>query len=586
MLIELKCSYVLSVPGFNMIRSAEREMRGGVAVLVSNEIWHFVCDVDSRRDQVWFRLSCVPEWKFGACYVPPADSLYFSPQSFSDVQEQASSNDKVLLIGDFNGRMPNLSMFDDVARGVEYGINVDNGSNAHGRELANICKWSKLYPVNHVTYDGKHLAGGLTFRKRMRWISQLDWCLCSFDVLSRIREFSVLDSSPLLGDHAALAVTVEVPGPGIDLTLNRARLLHSYPEPKLNLTRKPVSFGSINQENYREESFPNLEEWWREQEYQLNRWLPERSTEAVFNFCCNVTDTIYRACQKARQRAPQPQSDVGEHQVALSAHSRWGKLLNLRDPKTIWKAINWRGEFELPGDIKDGPSDEEFTSHFGNLLGPTEGRDIDAPTVNMYVPVLDDPITMNEVVAEVKRLKSCKAAGTDGVPPGALKLLPSEWLGVICALFNVVFSHGYPAQWSRAKMFTIFKKGNKYDANNYRGISIQVALAKLYEAVLNRRFCLWFKPDLEQAGGQEGRGCPEQLLTLRLLIDYARKAKQSLYIMYIDYVKAYDQVDRNLLLRLLASKGCGNKFLKAIANSFKHTVNVLGSESFPFVPRC
>ena len=105
-------------------------------------------------------------------------------------------------------------------------------------------------------------------------------------------------------------------------------------------------------------------------------------------------------------------------------------------------------------------------------------------------------------------------------------------------------------------------------------------MAKLYEAILNKRFCTWFKPDLEQAGGQEGRGCPEQLLTIRLLVDYARKTKQSLYIMFIDYVKAYDQVDRNLLLRMLASKGCGRNFLRAIANSFRETVNVIGSESF------
>ena len=40
-LIEIKCSYALSVPGFNVIRSAEREMRGGVAVLISNAIWRY-----------------------------------------------------------------------------------------------------------------------------------------------------------------------------------------------------------------------------------------------------------------------------------------------------------------------------------------------------------------------------------------------------------------------------------------------------------------------------------------------------------------------------------------------------------------
>ena len=35
-LIELKCRYVISVPGFNVLRSAGKEARGGVAVLISN----------------------------------------------------------------------------------------------------------------------------------------------------------------------------------------------------------------------------------------------------------------------------------------------------------------------------------------------------------------------------------------------------------------------------------------------------------------------------------------------------------------------------------------------------------------------
>ena len=74
----------------------------------------------------------------------------------------------------------------------------------------------------------------------------------------------------------------------------------------------------------------------------------------------------------------------------------------------------------------------------------------------MYVPVLDDPITVHEVVTEVQYLKSNKAAGTDGVPPGALKLLSVDWLSIICSLFNMVFSVGYPVQWSFAKLFTIF----------------------------------------------------------------------------------------------------------------------------------
>eukprot|EP00918_Siedleckia_nematoides_P036055 GHVU01078411.1.p1 GENE.GHVU01078411.1~~GHVU01078411.1.p1 ORF type:complete len:109 (+),score=4.88 GHVU01078411.1:973-1299(+) len=98
--------------------------------------------------------------------------------------------------------------------------------------------------------------------------------------------------------------------------------------------------------------------------------------------------------------------------------------------------------------------------------------------------------------------------------------------------FNIHF--GYPLQWTLAKMFTIYKKGPKHIPGNYRGISVMVALSKLYDSVLNKRLTLWFKPDQEQAGACQGRGCAEQLLILRLLIDLAKKTRKKLYIAFID----------------------------------------------------
>ena len=87
-------------------------------------------------------------------------------------------------------------------------------------------------------------------------------------------------------------------------------------------------------------------------------------------------------------------------------------------------------------------------------------------------------------------------------------------------------------------------------------------------------------PNIEQAGAQRGRGCIEQILTIRLLIDLARKKGLTLYIAFIDYVKAYDKINRNLLLTMLAAKGCGDRFLKAIGNSLKESRNLLGEASF------
>ena len=82
----------------------------------------------------------------------------------------------------------------------------------------------------------------------------------------------------------------------------------------------------------------------------------------------------------------------------------------------------------------------------------------------------------------------------------------------------------------------------------------------------------WYKLSPEQAGGQKGRGCEEQIVTLRLLLDVARKTRKNLYIAFIDYEKAYDKVDRQKLLEKLKCAGCGSQFLAALAESIRNTV--------------
>ena len=58
------------------------------------------------------------------------------------------------------------------------------------------------------------------------------------------------------------------------------------------------------------------------------------------------------------------------------------------------------------------------------------------------------------------------------------------------------------------------------------------SLAKIYDYVLCNRLSKWFVPDREQAAAQPGRGCLEQITSLRLLIDFAVKKNQTLYCLY------------------------------------------------------
>ena len=138
---------------------------------------------------------------------------------------------------------------------------------------------------------------------------------------------------------------------------------------------------------------------------------------------------------------------------------------------------------------------------------------------------------------------------------------------------------GYPLSWSAAKLIMLFKKRKSTDCNSYRGISIINSCAKVYDYILNNRLMAWFQPCREQAGAQPKRGCMEHIVTLRLLLSLCKRRRKKLFLVFVDFSKAYDRVPRGMMFRVLKSFGCGSIMLSSIVAMYKTTTCILGSTS-------
>ena len=230
-------------------------------------------------------------------------------------------------------------------------------------------------------------------------------------------------------------------------------------------------------------------------------------------------------------------------------------------------------------DQSEKPDYKSLKRYFEDLLNPDKIEYADMPTVTnvICIPVLDDPITSVEVkdVLE-KQVKAEKGCGPDGLLPKQLKCLPIQWILFFTQIFNTVLHTVYPQDWCFSRIVTLFKKGNLLDCGNYRGISLMNCIPKIYDYILYNRLAAWFKPDMEQAGAQPKRGCMEHIISLRLLIDYAIVKKKKLYIVYVDFSKAYDRVHRGKLVHLLAAMGCGAVMLAALASMYKVSYGIIG----------
>ena len=116
-------------------------------------------------------------------------------------------------------------MFIPVGNSVSYSQNPDPRSNSNGTMLTSLCQDVGLLPVNHLTTADIACDGGLTYKQKNNWISQLDWALCSESAIDNVEEFSVIPSYELPTNHAPIAIKLRNFHQDLDTLVQRSKSL-------------------------------------------------------------------------------------------------------------------------------------------------------------------------------------------------------------------------------------------------------------------------------------------------------------------------------------------------------------------------
>ena len=78
-----------------------------------------------------------------------------------------------------------------------------------------------------------------------------------------------------------------------------------------------------------------------------------------------------------------------------------------------------------------------------------------------------------------------KAPGPDGLNARVLKECSNEIPPILALIFNESLTRGdIPDEWRQANDSSVFKKGEKYDADNYRPVSLTCICCKTLEHIL------------------------------------------------------------------------------------------------------
>jgi len=189
-------------------------------------------------------------------------------------------------------------------------------------------------------------------------------------------------------------------------------------------------------------------------------------------------------------------------------------------------------------------------------------------------------ITFEEIEHVVMSSKNKKAAGFDTIPNEIYK--NPCIINVLCHLFQLCFDSGkVPQDWNYAIISPIPKDLSK-DRRvpcNYRGISLLCCISKMYSKILNKRMLDYAENSNilcdEQNGFRKNRSCTDHIFALNSIVRNRINEGQPTFTAFIDFKKAFDFVNRDLLLyRLLL---CGYK------GKLYHSVNAMYLQTFSSV---
>ena len=269
-------------------------------------------------------------------------------------------------------------------------------------------------------------------------------------------------------------------------------------------------------------------------------------------------------------------------------------ISNSNPNKSAIKAILWNN-VEYTSDSQISDAFNEYFSSIPNLLEnnlPSSNIDpLSFVNLNQISSMYLYPVCTSECLKIIKNLKNTKE-NIDSLPVFLFKQYADLLVHEMCDIINLSFKTGtFPDILKIAKVIPVYKKGDRSIISNYRPISVLTFFSKIFENCIHTRLVNFLNTNNSfyelQFGFRSGLSTSDAISNLVEYLYETLDKSQSAINVFIDFSRAFDTVNRNILFRKLQAYGIRGVALKLIISYFtnrKQYVHINGySSSFKII---
>jgi hypothetical protein len=466
---------------------------------------------------------------------------------------------KVMIVGDLNCRLTCLG---------------NRSSNTGGNCLQNFLDSMDNYVIlnepNVFTFERPSPYNSSQFVR-----SVLDLCIVSNSLLNWIKHFEVLESFG--SDH--LPIYVEISGNfKIDpFYLTEYESFYTLRSKNLHLIRDfPPQFKK-DVKNFLSSFFINEDDVSADEHWDRFQQALYESLKKNHLFKTKRDTRVNNLrLSKELSELRKTNRNLFRKKIAILKQEKWHTFISSIDSEedraSLWRKFKIsRGKKRsslMNGDLKievenireafEANSKPNFCASFSNSginWDSTDGT-VDAS--------LNLPITLDEVKLAVKSLKN-SSPGPDGISANIFKELDTESLISLASLMNKLFgSSSFPASMKQCLQIALPKSL----PGEFRPITLMNSILKILEWIISQRLSPFLSRMLpkEQFGFRPKMSSIDQAAHLITKIQAAQQKKKCCGVVFLDIKKAFDRIDRSILLNDLFQSGIQGKILSTISS--------------------